>query len=59
VRDRLEQALFKVVALPPFKERFASTGMHGTLGSADFKTRLAREFPYWQAMVKKLGIQAE
>jgi tripartite-type tricarboxylate transporter receptor subunit TctC len=59
VRDKLEQALFRVVAVPAVKERFASTGMHGTLGSADFKARLAKEFPYWQATVKKLGIQAE
>jgi tripartite-type tricarboxylate transporter receptor subunit TctC len=59
VRDKLEKALFAVVALPVVKERFATQGMHGTLGSADFKARLAKEFPYWQATVKKLGIQAE
>ncbi len=58
VRDKLEKALFEVMAVPAVKERFASQGMHGTLGSADFKARLAKEFPYWQDTVKKLGIQA-
>ena len=59
VREKLEKALFAVVALPAVKERFATQGMHGTLGSAAFKERLAKEFPYWQTTVKKLGIQAE
>ncbi len=59
VREKLEKALFAVVALPAIKERFATQGMHGTLGSVAFKTRLAKEFPYWQTTVKKLGIQAE
>ena len=58
VREKLEKALFTVVALPAVKERFATQGMHGTLGSAAFKARLEKEFPYWQATVKKLGIQA-
>jgi tripartite-type tricarboxylate transporter receptor subunit TctC len=58
IRDKLEKALFQVMAVPAVKERFASQGMHGTLGSADFKARLAKEFPYWQDTVKKLGIQA-
>jgi tripartite-type tricarboxylate transporter receptor subunit TctC len=58
VREKLEKALFTVVALPAIKERFATQGMHGTLGSAAFKARLEKEFPYWQTTVKKLGIQA-
>jgi tripartite-type tricarboxylate transporter receptor subunit TctC len=58
VGEKLEKALFTVVALPAIKERFATQGMHGTLGSAAFKARLEKEFPYWQATVKKLGIQA-
>ena len=33
--------------------------MHGTLGSAAFTARLAKEFPYWQATITKLGIKAE
>jgi tripartite-type tricarboxylate transporter receptor subunit TctC len=59
VRDKLEKALFEVVAQPAVKERFATQGMHGTLGSAGFAARLAKEFPHWQAMIQKLGIKAE
>jgi tripartite-type tricarboxylate transporter receptor subunit TctC len=59
VRDRLEKALFEVVALPAVKERFATQGMHGTLGRAAFKARLAKEFPYWQSTIAKLGIKGE
>ncbi len=59
VQEKLEKALFKVVDLPAVKERFVANGMHDTLGSAAFKTRLAKEFPYWQDTIKKLGITAE
>jgi tripartite-type tricarboxylate transporter receptor subunit TctC len=59
VHDKLEKALFAVVAKPEVKERFATNGMHGTLGSAAFKARLAKEFPYWQDTIKKLGISVE
>ena len=59
MRDKLEKALFAVVALPAVKERFATTGMHGTLGAAAFKARLAKEFPYWKETIAKLGIKAE
>ena len=59
VADKLEKALFKVVEIPAVKERFAANGMHGTLGSAAFKARLAKEFPYWQDTIKKLGIAGE
>jgi len=59
VRDKLEKALFEVVAAPAVKERFATQGMHGTLGAAAFKARLDKEFPYWQATIEKLGIKAE
>ena len=58
-RDKLEKALFAVVALPAIKERFATNGMHGTLGSAAFTARLAKEFPYWQSTIAKLGITAQ
>lgn len=59
VADKLEKALFKVVELPAVKERFAANGMHDTLGSVAFKARLEKEFPYWQATIKKLGISGE
>ena len=57
-QEKLEKALFAVIAQPAVKERFATTGMHGTLGSAAFKARLPKEFAYWQATIKKLGITA-
>jgi len=56
VREKLEKALFVVIAQPAVKERFATTGMHGTLGTAAFKARLEKEFPHWQGLIKKLGI---
>lgn len=59
VHDKLEKALFAVVALPSVKERLAAGGMHGTLDSAAFKVRLAKDFPYWRDTIKKLGIKAE
>ncbi|HEY4139837.1 MAG TPA: tripartite tricarboxylate transporter substrate binding protein [Pseudolabrys sp.] len=59
VQEKLEKALFAVVGKPEVKERFATNGMHGTLGSAAFKTQLAKEFPYWQDTIKKLGITTE
>ncbi len=55
---RLEKALEAVVALPSVKERFATTAMHGTLGSTAFKARLDKEFPYWRETIAKLGIKA-
>lgn len=58
-QDRLEKALFKVVEIPAVKERFAANGMHDTLGNGAFKARLAKEFPYWQDTIKKLGISGE
>ena len=59
VRDKLEKTLFEVVAQPAVKERFASQGMHGTLGSGAFQARLAKEFPYWKTTITRLGIKAE
>ena len=59
VHDKLEKALFAVVALPSVKERLAAGGMHSALGSAAFKARLAKDFPYWQDTIKRLGIKVE
>lgn len=59
LREKLEKALFAVLAVPSVKERLAANGMHGTLGSEAFKARLSKDFPYWQDTVKKLGITAE
>jgi len=59
VRDRLEQALFAVVALPSIKQRFAENGMHGTLGHDAFAAQLTHEFANWSDTIKKLGITGE
>ena len=59
VHGKLEKALFAAVALPTVKERLAASGMHGALDSAAFKARLAKDFPYWQDTIKKLGIKVE
>jgi tripartite-type tricarboxylate transporter receptor subunit TctC len=59
VHGKLEKALFAVIALPTVKERLAASGMHGALDSAAFKARLAKDFPYWQDTIKKLGIKVE
>ncbi|HZL41471.1 MAG TPA: hypothetical protein VFC45_14470, partial [Pseudolabrys sp.] len=59
IHDKLEKALFAVIALPSVKERLAAGGMHGALDSAAFKARLTKDFPYWRDTIKKLGIKAE
>jgi tripartite-type tricarboxylate transporter receptor subunit TctC len=59
VRDKLEQALFAVVATPAVKERFASLGMHGTIGHEAFTARLAKDFVTWPETIKTLGITGE
>jgi tripartite-type tricarboxylate transporter receptor subunit TctC len=58
-REKLEKALFATIAVPSVKEKLANNGMHGALDSAAFKARLAKDFPYWQETIKKLGITAE
>jgi tripartite-type tricarboxylate transporter receptor subunit TctC len=58
-REKLEKALFAVIAVPSVKEKLANNGMHGALDSAAFKARLAKDFPYWQDTIKELGITAE
>jgi tripartite-type tricarboxylate transporter receptor subunit TctC len=59
IHDKLEKALFAVIAIPSVKERLAAGGMHGALGSAAFKARLAKDFPYWKDTIARLGIKAE
>jgi len=58
-RDKLEAALFAVVATPSIKQRFAENGMHGTLGHEAFAARLTREFADWPATIQKLGVTGE
>jgi tripartite-type tricarboxylate transporter receptor subunit TctC len=59
VRDKLEQALFAVVNLPPIKQRLADNGMHDPLGHQAFAARLDGEFAAWPATIKQLGITGE
>jgi tripartite-type tricarboxylate transporter receptor subunit TctC len=58
-RDRIEQALFAVIALPAIKQRFADNGMHGTLGHEAFTARLTQDFATWPGTIKTLGITGE
>jgi tripartite-type tricarboxylate transporter receptor subunit TctC len=59
VRDKIEQALFAIVALPSVKQRFADSGMHGTIGHEAFAARLTQDFATWPDTIKKLGITSE
>jgi len=59
LRDRLETALFAVVAMPSVKERLAGNGMHGTLGHDAFTARLTQEFAAWPQTINQLGISGE
>jgi tripartite-type tricarboxylate transporter receptor subunit TctC len=58
-RDRLEQALYAVIALPSVEQRFVENGMHGTLDHEAFAARLAKEFADWPATINRLGISGE
>jgi len=59
MRDKLEQALFAVIATPSIKQRFAENGMHGTLGHEAFAASLTQEFAAWPDTIKQLGITGE
>jgi tripartite-type tricarboxylate transporter receptor subunit TctC len=59
IRDKLEQALFAVVATPLVKQRFAELGMHGTLGHQAFEARLKQDWAQWPGIITKLGITGE
>jgi tripartite-type tricarboxylate transporter receptor subunit TctC len=59
IRDRLERALFAVVANPLVKQRFAELGMHGTLGHQAFEARLKQDWAEWPGTITKLGITGE
>ncbi len=59
VRDKLEQALFAVIAMPAIKQRLAGNGLSGRLGHEAFADRLAKEFATWPDTIHKLGITGE
>jgi tripartite-type tricarboxylate transporter receptor subunit TctC len=56
---RIEGAILDALKVPLVVERLDIGGLHGTLASAAFKTRLARDVAYWGPAVKKMGIKAE
>jgi tripartite-type tricarboxylate transporter receptor subunit TctC len=58
-RQKLEQALFAVVALPSIKQRLADNGMHGALGHDAFAAMLVQQFADWPGTIEKLGITGE
>ncbi len=59
IRDRLEQALLAVVAMPSIAQRLADNGIRGTLGHDAFAADLAGQFAEWPGRLKTLGIAAE
>jgi tripartite-type tricarboxylate transporter receptor subunit TctC len=59
VRDKFEQALFAVIAMPSIKARFAQDGTHGALDHEAFAAMLARQFAEWPERIKALGITGE
>jgi tripartite-type tricarboxylate transporter receptor subunit TctC len=59
VRDKLEQALFAVIATPAVKQRFAQDGTHGALDHEAFAAMLAKQFTEWPERIKTLGITGE
>jgi tripartite-type tricarboxylate transporter receptor subunit TctC len=59
VRDKLEQALFTVIATPAVKERFAQDGTHGALDHEAFAAMLRTQFAEWPERIKMLGITGE
>jgi tripartite-type tricarboxylate transporter receptor subunit TctC len=59
VRDKLEQALDAVVALPTIKQRLVDNGLHGMLGHDAFAASLRQQFAQWPEQIKTLGIAGE
>ncbi len=59
VRDKLEQALLAVVAMPSIRQRFAENGLHDPLDHKAFAALLKQEFADWPAEIQKLGITGE
>lgn len=58
-RDRLEKALFAVIATPSVKARFAADGTHGALDHDAFGAMLSKQFAEWPERIKTLGITGE
>jgi tripartite-type tricarboxylate transporter receptor subunit TctC len=59
VRDKLEQALFAVIAEPEIRQRLSGNAIHGMLGHDAFADKLHKEFSTWPDTIKALGITGE
>jgi len=55
----LERAILAALRAPAVVERLEAGGLHGMLGSAAFKTRLASDIAYWGPAIKQMGIKGE
>ena len=58
VRDKLEQALLAIVAMPAIKQRFAEDGLHGALDHEAFAAMLKQEFADWPDGSKRSALPA-
>ena len=59
VRDKLEQALFAVIAEPEIRQRLSGNAIHGMLGHDAFAEKLSKEFSTWPETIKALRITGE
>jgi tripartite-type tricarboxylate transporter receptor subunit TctC len=59
IRDKLEQALDAVVALPTIKQRLIDNGLHGMLGHDAFVAALKQQFAQWPEQIRTLGITGD
>lgn len=59
VRDKLEQALFAVIAEPEIRQRLSGNAIHGMLGHDAFAAKLSKEFSTWPETIKALRITGE
>jgi tripartite-type tricarboxylate transporter receptor subunit TctC len=58
-RDKLEKALFAVIATPTVAQRLADNGMHSPLGHEAFAAQIQKDFATWPETIKTLGITGE
>jgi tripartite-type tricarboxylate transporter receptor subunit TctC len=58
-RNKLEQGVSDVIAMPGIKARFAADGTHGALNHQAFAAMLTKQFAEWPERLKTLGITGE
>ena len=59
VLAKYEQAALEIVTTSPVKEKLAEANVLGVKDRAGFKAQLDRDFVYWAAQIRTLGITAE